>query len=106
MNRLHSLTPPFSDRSASCRADRRSDPTPDDTKSALYRFPPVHSADLEGGKGSRAVVAQKIAIISKGRKADLLGSRREQPELIGDRAFGGTREPKFPPPVSTDRLRR
>jgi hypothetical protein len=31
VNRLQSLTPPFSDDSTSCRADRRSDPTPNDT---------------------------------------------------------------------------
>jgi hypothetical protein len=30
VNRLQSLTPPFSDNSTSCRADRRSDPTPND----------------------------------------------------------------------------
>jgi hypothetical protein len=31
VNRLQSLTPPFSDNSTSCRADRRSDPTPNDS---------------------------------------------------------------------------
>jgi hypothetical protein len=30
VNRLQSLTPSFSDNSTSCRADRRSDPTPND----------------------------------------------------------------------------
>jgi hypothetical protein len=30
VNRLQSLTPPFSDNSTGCRADRRSDPTPND----------------------------------------------------------------------------
>jgi hypothetical protein len=31
VNRLLSLTPPLSDNSKSCRADRHSDPTPNDT---------------------------------------------------------------------------
>jgi hypothetical protein len=31
VNRLQRLTPPFSDNSTSWRADRRSDPTPNDT---------------------------------------------------------------------------
>jgi transposase len=31
VNRLQSLTPSFSDNSTSCRADRRSDPTPNDS---------------------------------------------------------------------------
>jgi hypothetical protein len=31
VNRLQSLTPPFSDNSTCCGADRRSDPTPNDT---------------------------------------------------------------------------
>src|ERR1700722_9423258 len=37
VNRLLSLTPPLSDNSKSCRADRHSDPTPNDSDSATHR---------------------------------------------------------------------
>ena len=37
MYRLQSLTQPFLDNSTSCRADRRSDPTPNDTRTSLTR---------------------------------------------------------------------
>jgi hypothetical protein len=37
VNRLQSLTPPFSDNSTSCRADRPSDPTPNDTLFQTHR---------------------------------------------------------------------
>jgi hypothetical protein len=42
MYRLQSLTPPFLDSSTSCRADRRSDPTPNDTRTNAQSASDVH----------------------------------------------------------------
>jgi hypothetical protein len=39
VNRIQSLTPPFSDNSTRCRADRRSDPTPNDTPAWCEQVP-------------------------------------------------------------------
>ena len=44
VNRLQSLTPPFSDNSTSWRADRRSDPTPNDQCSGPPSTRPVQNA--------------------------------------------------------------
>ena len=90
VNRIQSLTPPFSDNSTRCRADRRSDPTPNDSPN-----PPIVNFGLSASPSRATARASSSSCCNPvDRTPDILG-RGELWQSFLFRAFGATGRPNW-----------